>query len=697
MTNPDNDIVYPNYPFTLEEGEEKLRDAVRQFNASIVQARNNNNSDKEFPNNIAIKAAAGLGKTSEVIRELILGQVKYQKEVHVEYYVPTHNLSTQLADDLKQEYQLHAERINDEERPSINVAVLKGRQQLDDAGNPLCNKREQVNDLVNMGYSVASKLCKNDSGQCEYYDSCGYQKQFKAQIIDTKGIILPAVTIMTHAQLFHERHSFLPKPDFVVIDESFYQAGIEEVPVSNILKILSSEEGEPSNVLKAIRDFVLDDKPLLKSLRKLKVTKEDMLNEAKRFSYKNINNINPKQSAEEQILEIKENAPKYEKFDYVLTQLADELTNSNRDDSYLFYVDKTNKEQLVFMKRKEMNVPSGIPILFIDADLNEDVIKLFRPDTKVINIPVERKATVHQFSKTLSEYSRKNNKNVFDEINTFLGLVNQDKSTLIVTTKKLRKELTKESKTQMKQTGRYEKASINHFANLRGLNEFKHFNRVIIIDRNQPNNEHLEQRAKALWFDTDINITTCKDKGEQTYPRRKSGLRMKDHSKQSVNVSYHPDKHVQALLRIHREAEITQALDRLRLLRGNNNNRQVFIATSIPVDITVDYYWDWNLLQRIIKLLEISPILPFYPEHFLRVFPDDKVKSIRGVQNLTKKLSYAHLLMSQYISNCALFEYKHNESRERARALISSNIINPKEALENTLGVTISEVNKVIY
>jgi len=695
MSNPDSDIAYPNYPLTLEDGEEKLEDAIRQFRASIVQARNNNNSDKEFPNNIAIKAAAGLGKTSKVISELCVGQIKYQKEVHVEYYVPTHNLSAQFADDLKKEYKYHAERINDNERPSINVAVIKGRQQLDDVGNPLCNKREQVNDLVNMGYSVASKLCKNNSGQCEYYDSCAYQKQFKAQIIDTKGITFPAVTIMTHQQLFHERHSFLPKPDFVVIDESFYQAGIEEVPVSNILKILSSEEGEPSNVLKAIRDFVLDDKTLLKSLRKLKVTKEDMLKEAKRFSYKNINNINPKQSAEEQTFQIKENAPKHEKFDYVLTQLADELTISNRDDSYLFYVDKTNKEQLLFMKRKEMNLPNDVPILFIDADLNEDVIKLFRPDTKVINIPVERKATIHQFSKTLSEYSRKNNKDVFNEINTFLNLINQDKNTLIVTTKKLRRELTKESDEQMKQTGRYENSSINHFANLRGLNEFKHFNRVIILDRNQPNNEHLEQTAKALWFDTDINITTCKDKGEQTYPRRKSGLRMKDQAKQSVNVSYHPDKHVQALLRIHREAEITQALDRLRLLRGENNDRQVFIATSIPVDITVDYYWDWNLLQRMIKLLEISPILPFNPEHFLRVFPNDKVKSKRGAEDLVKNLNTTLPLIRTLISNYVLFEYKHNESRKRARALISSNITNPQETLENMLEVRVSEVKAI--
>jgi hypothetical protein len=93
LTKPEANLAYPNYPLTLEEGEELLTDAIRQFHGSIVQARK---GGKGLPENIAIKAAAGLGKTSQVISELCAGQVKYQKEVHVEYYVPTHNLSSQL-------------------------------------------------------------------------------------------------------------------------------------------------------------------------------------------------------------------------------------------------------------------------------------------------------------------------------------------------------------------------------------------------------------------------------------------------------------------------------------------------------------------------------------------------------------------------------------------------------------------------
>ena len=86
MTEEKIGVSYPQYPESLEKGEKLLTDAIHQFHGSIVQARK---GVKGLPENIAIKAAAGLGKTSQVISELCVGQVQYQKEVHIEYYVPT--------------------------------------------------------------------------------------------------------------------------------------------------------------------------------------------------------------------------------------------------------------------------------------------------------------------------------------------------------------------------------------------------------------------------------------------------------------------------------------------------------------------------------------------------------------------------------------------------------------------------------
>lgn len=172
-----------------------------------------------------------------------------------------------------------------------------------------------------------------------------------------------------------------------------------------------------------------------------------------------------------------------------------------------------------------------------------------------------------------------------------------------------------------------------------------------------------------------------------------SGLRMKNHSVQNVQASHHPDKYVQILLEINREAEITQAIDRLRLLRsGSNHNRQVFIATSIPVDITVDYYWDWNLLHRLLQLFEISVVVPLHPEHFLRIFTEDTVKTKRGAEALCRKLKTTLPLIRLLINNYVVFEYKHVGSRKAAKALISKSVKKPKDDLERMLGVEVLSV-----
>ena len=689
---PIAEVAYPEIPFDLAKGENLLKDAIRQFFGSIVQARKPIPKEHQtLPENIAIKAAAGLGKTSQVISELCVGQVKYQQAVHVEYYVPTHKLSSQLVGDLKAEYQIHAQRIAREERPSINVSAVKGRQQNSEDGIPLCNKAEQVTQLTSIGHPIASRLCKDKNSKCEYYTSCGYQKQFNPQVVNTRGTTLPAVTVMTHQQLFLERHSFLPKPDFIVVDESFYQAGVEKIEIGQEVINLITSEGKPSNVIKALREFILDRKPLLKSFRDLDVCRDDLLEEAKRHSFRELNGITPEQTGQEQNKYLS-SAPKYLKFDYILIALADELGTYERNDSYLLSVgrDKRNNTELTFMKRKEINVPNGVPILFIDADLNEEVIKLFRPDTKVITIPVERLATVHQFDKTLSNYSRQKDSEVSEQIHTFLDFFKHDKNTLIVTTKQLRNELTDETDEQIKSTGLYGNASINHYGNLRGLNDFSDFKTVIVLDRSQPNNQQLEQNAKALWFDK-ASISTLTD---TNYPRQQRSLRMKDGSNQAVAVSYHPDKYVQILLEISREAEITQALDRLRLLRGNKD-RQVFIATSIPVDVTVDYLWDWRLFHRLLKLLEQSEVLPLHPEHFLKIFTDDSVKTKRGAQDLIKNLNNTLPLIRILIRNYVLFEYKHVDSRKSARALIASSAAKPKETLEKSIGVEVKSIKLI--
>ena len=48
--------------------------------------------------------------------------------------------------------------------------------------------------------------------------------------------------------------------------------------------------------------------------------------------------------------------------------------------------------------RRELTIASYIPTVFIDADVQPEILQLFREGVEHAEIPVERQATVHQFS-----------------------------------------------------------------------------------------------------------------------------------------------------------------------------------------------------------------------------------------------------------------------------------------------------------
>jgi hypothetical protein len=53
-------------------------------------------------------------------------------------------------------------------------------------------------------------------------------------------------------------------------------------------------------------------------------------------------------------------------------------------------------------------------------------------------------------------------------------------------------------------------------------------------------------------------------------------------------MSVHPDQRVQAVVEQGREAEMVQAIDRLRLIH-NEKRKTVYILCSVPVDIPMSY------------------------------------------------------------------------------------------------------------
>ena len=51
-----------------------------------------------------------------------------------------------------------------------------------------------------------------------------------------------------------------------------------------------------------------------------------------------------------------------------------------------------------------------------------------------------------------------------------------------------------------------------------------------------------------------------------------------------------------------REAESEQALDRLRLLRGEGKQRKVYILSFVPLNVRVDFAWSWKRYQDLVGI-----------------------------------------------------------------------------------------------
>jgi hypothetical protein len=120
---------------------------------------------------------------------------------------------------------------------------------------------------------------------------------------------------------------------------------------------------------------------------------------------------------------------------------------------------------------------------------------------------------------------------------------------------------------------------------------------VIILGREQPSPRDAERRAMAIWYDTTKPILgiLAGPKGQAQYPYRVRYYTLRDGSREQVRVRVHPDRRVQAVVHQIREAEMVQAIDRLRLIHSERE-KTVIILCNIPLDIPVDELVTWREL-----------------------------------------------------------------------------------------------------
>jgi len=134
----------------------------------------------------------------------------------------------------------------------------------------------------------------------------------------------------------------------------------------------------------------------------------------------------------------------------------------------------------------------------------------------------------------------------------------------------------------------------------------------------------------------------------------------------------HPDWQAQLLLEQVREAESEQALDRLRLLRGEGKERQVYILSNVPLNVTVDYGWSWAEYQQLLSLWEEADgVMPLNPKHLMKRCPVNS-KGLTRTKELIQGWKRSEILIINTIRKSDLYvsEYRSIDSSSRWSSVV---------------------------
>jgi hypothetical protein len=663
---------------SLDEGEERLSDAIESFAKKVNEY---SSTSKNPAPQLAIKATAGLGKTTKIIEKLISYSALNKGDVH--YYVPNHRLSKGVVKSISEELDFDFS----EDEMFSRVKVIAGRGQKDDKGSSLCQKSELAELTASAGLSVAKSLCKNENSICEFYDNCAYQNQFEPEDMvwpeNLPAELFNDVTVMTHANLFLHTNKRLRKPVLIVVDEAFYQGAISEMQV-NAVELFRDENPISTAIIKHL---MAGELKLLSKLRGLGHSEKDLLAEANLIDsiHQDDNqnySLHPSLSSNKQQRLISEITIK-KRASLILRAVAQELLIADRDECHSVSYDNY-KDEVIIHGRRSLTIPEDIPTVFIDADVQEDILNQLRANVHYEKIPVERLATFHQFTgltfnKLLLLNSDEETVKIQNEIKRFIRHIAPKAPTLVVCSKSIRSALTGEDRNNMGQESHLEGATIIHFGNLRGLNEYSNYRNVIILGREQPSAIDIEGAARGLWWDAKESIQFLPFVGKyKPFENKPRTYHLRDKSVKTVSTQTHPDKRVQLLLEQIRENETVQAIDRLRLLRPHKDGqRNVYILSSVPLDLTIDNLFSWTQLQKLVDLIdEADGIIPLNPKHLMKRCPINAT-SERTAKRLIKDLKEANPLICIYIREVALcsVEYRITNTGKYSKALVSEEII----------------------
>jgi hypothetical protein len=523
-------------------------------------------------------------------------------------------------------------------RQSMTARVVRGRG-APDPRNPdeaMCPRHEVVTRAAQMGVNVQMEIC---DGGCSLRFSCGFQRQATIFRQEPTGLFL-----MAHDYLWLPCPA--PRPDFIIADESVIAKATETISFDPARILDDSKWAIPKDLDRAmylrgtatlVRAAVTElPRRELAFLRDMSVTDEPLKDCADHLRLKEeatpaVNGTMPDKVISDILdaVDAREILKVFRLFAQIrleLPQPRDRLNSVRFEPDCLVKVDgelERVPRVVVSYVRRPYRLRKETPVLCLDGtgslSLNR---KVFGDHMAAERFAVPRDAKVYQVSsKTFSRQSitgtnrdgtPRSNRNVTEAANLraqvvdFLDLL--PGNVLLVSYKAAIEALIDDLPPHVETA---------HFGALRGLNAFEHCETVVVMGREQPSAQAIEALTRPF---TATDPEPFQPVGEYVLQTR--GRRMRDpHAPNIAEAEVHFDPRCQSMLEQIREAEMVQAIDRVRPIF---NHRKVFVLNSLPLDLTVDHAVTWSELRpgKFVLAFARYGVLPLSGHDLTRCFPD---------------------------------------------------------------------------
>jgi hypothetical protein len=518
---------------------------------------------------------------------------------------------------------------------SMPAMVVRGRGASDpqQAGEAMCPRHQAVNRAAALGVDVQKDIC---DGGCPLLRQCGFQRQRRALKNSLAGLFL-----MASDYLWLPCQA--PQPDLLVVDEcvvgkaadtlSFDPSRItddqkwvggrldqamERRRIALLVKAAVTEH--PGRELAFLRDSAVSVDDLKACARHLATREEAKPQLNGHMTDKTIAAILDTVEACEVLKVLR----LFRQIRRELPQPRARLNSVWFDPNARVKVGtEIERQPRVFVGYiKTLRIRNTVPVLALDGTgtlaFNK---KIFGDHMTADRFPVPRDAEVYQVSTKLfsrqsltgtdRQGTRRSPGKVIEaeclraQVVELLQLLPGD---VLLVTYKAAEEVLRDDLP--------EHVEVTHFGALRGLNNYEHCETAVVMGREQPSAQAIEALTRPF---TATDAEPFIPIGE--YVLQSRGRRMRNGGPNVVEVQVHPDPRCQAMLEQVREAEIVQAVDRVRPVF---NRRKIIVLTSLALDLTVDQVMPWSELRpgKFAHAFARHGVLPLSAGDLCRGFPD---------------------------------------------------------------------------